>query len=147
MRHARQPVRPHVEECNEVDDLNIELSISLLDRRILAGDAALFEKLRDPRREQLAPALARITRERHARFGNTVYHLEPNVKDAPGGLRDLQVLRWLAKLSQVSIPVPPTISSPKSAPRASGRRPRSECLNFLMQDECARILQFPDPPI
>jgi len=135
-----------VEECNEVDDLNIELSISLLDRRILAGDAALFEKLRDPRREQLAPALARITRERHARFGNTVYHLEPNVKDAPGGLRDLQVLRWLAKLSQVSIPVPAhdLIAEIRTALHLAAGRDQN-VLNFLMQDECARILQFPDP--
>jgi [protein-PII] uridylyltransferase len=135
-----------VEECNEVDDLNIELSISLLDRRLLAGDAALFEKLRDPRREQLAPALARITRERHAKFGNTVYHLEPNIKDAPGGLRDLQVLRWLAKLSGVSIVVPAhdLIVEIRTALHLAAGRDQN-VLNFLMQDECARTLQFPDP--
>jgi [protein-PII] uridylyltransferase len=135
-----------VEECNEVDDLNIELSISLLDRRLLTGDAGLFEKLRDPRREQLAPALARITRERHAKFGNTVYHLEPNIKDAPGGLRDLQVLRWLAKLSGVSIVVPPhdLIAEIRTALHLAAGRDQN-ILNFLMQDECARTLHFADP--
>jgi [protein-PII] uridylyltransferase len=40
--------------------------------------------------------LSRITRERHAKFQNTIYHLEPNIKESPGGLRDYQLLRWLA---------------------------------------------------
>lgn len=85
------------EECNEIDELNAELAVSLLDRRFLAGDESLFARIRDPRAE-LGRNIARLTRERHLRYQNTIFHLEPNVKDAPGGLRDLQVLRWLAKL-------------------------------------------------
>ena len=46
---------------------------------------------------ELGRNIAELTRERHTRFQDTIYHLEPNVKDAPGGLRDLQVLRWLAR--------------------------------------------------
>ena len=44
--------------------------------------------------------LSRLTRERHARYQNTYYHLEPNVKDGPGGLRDFQLVRWLARIRQ-----------------------------------------------
>ncbi|HYA16048.1 MAG TPA: HD domain-containing protein, partial [Bryobacteraceae bacterium] len=84
-------------ECNQIDSGNAELAVSLLDRRFLAGDQALFREIRDPRPE-LGRNIVALTNERHARFQNTIYHLEPNVKDAPGGLRDLQVLRWLSKL-------------------------------------------------
>jgi [protein-PII] uridylyltransferase len=84
-------------ECNQIDSTNAELAVSLLDRRFLAGDEALFRQIRDPRPE-LGRNIVALTNERHARFSNTIYHLEPNVKDAPGGLRDLQVLRWLSKL-------------------------------------------------
>jgi [protein-PII] uridylyltransferase len=84
-------------DCNRIDDSNAELAVSLLDRRFLAGDESLFKAIKDPGPE-LGKNIAQLTRERHSRFQNTVYHLEPNVKDAPGGLRDLQVLRWLARL-------------------------------------------------
>jgi [protein-PII] uridylyltransferase len=84
-------------DCNGIDSGNAELSVSLLDRRLLAGDEGLFRQIRDPRPD-LGRNIAHLTHERHAKFQNTIYHLEPHVKDAPGGLRDLQVLRWLLKL-------------------------------------------------
>ena len=84
-------------DCNLIDSANAELAVSLLDRRFMAGDESLFRQIKDPRAD-LGRNIAQLTRERHARFQDTIYHLEPNVKDAPGGLRDLQVLRWLEKL-------------------------------------------------
>lgn len=84
-------------DCNQIDIANAELAVSLLDRRFLAGDETLFRQIRDPRAD-LGRDIARLTQERHLEFQGTIYHLEPNVKDAPGGLRDLQVLRWLGKL-------------------------------------------------
>ncbi len=84
-------------ECNQIDAANAELAVSLLDRRFLGGEEALFGEIKDPR-EELGRNIAELTRERHTRFQDTIYHLEPNVKEAPGGLRDLQVLRWLRKL-------------------------------------------------
>src|SRR5262249_42344381 len=84
-------------ECNQVDPNNSELAVSLLDRRLLAGDQTLYAQVRDPGVE-LGRHIAELTRQRHSRFQDTVYHLEPNVKEAPGGLRDVQVLRWLARL-------------------------------------------------
>jgi len=92
-------------ECTEVHDQNAELNISLLDQRFLAGDRALYATLAEklPRfvaanRNALVRNLARLAYERHAKYGNTFYHLEPNVKETPGGLRDAQLIRWLAQL-------------------------------------------------
>lgn len=95
-------------DCNQIDSGNAELAVSLLDRRFLAGDEALFRQIRDPKPE-LGRNIAELTHERHARFQHTLYHLEPNVKDSPGGLRDLQVLRWLAKLGAGTGQLPPGV--------------------------------------
>ena len=95
------------EECAEVHDQNTELNICLLDQRYLAGDRALYAALaaKLPRfvhanRDALARNLARLTRERHAKYGDTFYHLEPNVKETPGGLRDFQLVCWLEQLRE-----------------------------------------------
>lgn len=99
------------EECAEIHDQNIELNVSLLDERFLAGDRALYAKFagRLPRflraqREALTRNLTRLTRERHQKYQNTYYHLEPNIKDTPGGLRDYQLVRWLARIRDVEAP-------------------------------------------
>ncbi len=97
-----------VAECCELHEGNIELSISLLDHRFLTGDRELYEKLavRLPKflhgqQQSLIRHLGRLTRARHAKYQNTIYHLEPNVKETPGGLRDLHLVWWLGKLRQV----------------------------------------------
>lgn len=94
-------------ECLEVHEQNTELNVSLLDQRYLAGDRALYAALAGklPRfiranREALVRNLARLARQRHAKYANTIHHLEPNVKESPGGLRDYQIVRWLGQLSQ-----------------------------------------------
>ena len=51
--------------------------------------------------------LAEVTRSRHAKYGNTVFHLEPNIKEAPGGLRDYNVACWMARLFVLGEPGPP----------------------------------------
>ena len=83
-----------------------EGSLALLDLRPVCGHPALGEMLiqklhrkRSSREARsLAAAAAQLTRERQARFGHTLFHLEPNVKDTPGGLRDANVTRWFALL-------------------------------------------------
>jgi [protein-PII] uridylyltransferase len=91
-----------LEECVTQHADNAELIISLLDRRLLAGDVALSQSL-DARflafttksASALAFPLAGLAVGRRAKYQNTIYHLQPNVKDSPGGLRDLQTARWL----------------------------------------------------
>jgi [protein-PII] uridylyltransferase len=92
-------------ECTEVHDNNTQLNISLLDQRYLAGDRPLYARLLEkmPRfilahRDALIRNLAQLTRERHGKYANTYYHLEPNVKECPGGLRDHQLICWLAQM-------------------------------------------------
>ncbi len=93
-------------ECLELHDDNIELGISLLDRRLLAGDRSLYERLQESpgssqrRRRKLAEALCRLAQARHAKHQNTIFHLEPNVKESPGALRDLHLLEWLDQLRE-----------------------------------------------
>ena len=118
-----------VTECTEVHEQNTELNISLLDQRYLAGDrglyAALAEKL--PRflaanRDPLMRNLARLTRERHAKFADTFYHLEPNVKETPGSLRDFQLLCWFEQL--------------RGAPDGSQSPELQDGFNFLARLRC-----------
>ncbi len=52
-------------------------------------------------RPDLVRNLAELTGQRHAKHGNTIFHLEPNLKEAPGCLRDLHVCRWLARLEEL----------------------------------------------
>jgi [protein-PII] uridylyltransferase len=94
-------------EFSEFDSENVESILSLLDCRYLAGDRELFSNLRDKlipevmaRESQvLAERLAEMTRNRHRKFANTVFHLEPDVKDGPGGYRDYTLACWLAAMS------------------------------------------------
>ena len=96
-------------ECDRFDPNNLEFTISLLDSRLLAGSEELFLRLHDkliPKvvmrdAQPVVQRLAELTRARHGKHGNTVFHLEPNIKDAPGGLRDYNVAHWLALIAAI----------------------------------------------
>lgn len=96
-----------LEECKRIEEDNAEFHLALLDRRLLTGDEDLFERftkkiIAGPEKQArpfLLAELTKLTKERHARYGNTIYHLEPNVKDAPGGLRDFQAASWLRQIA------------------------------------------------
>ena len=120
-----QSVRTPV-ECLELHDDNIELSVSLLDQRYLAGDAVVYGALlaKLPRfvhgqRDTLVRHLSRMTRERHAGFNGTFYHLEPNIKESPGGLRDLQLVSWLAQIAGTT---PQSLAPPAPTPELDETR-------------------------
>ena len=97
-------------ECARVAADNAELNISLLDTRFLAGDQSLYEDLRYRRlprfylREQrtLLKNLVELAHQRHLLAGQTIYHLEPDVKEYPGGLRDFQLACWISQLTHMS---------------------------------------------
>ncbi len=129
-------------ECERLDPNNVEFAISLLDCRYLAGDHELFSRLRErvvPRlvgREchNLIQNLGEMTRARHHKFGNTVFHLEPNVKDGPGGLRDYNVVNWLALISAMEkLKVWP---DPGTLLPVSSRRALDEAIDFQMSVRC-----------
>jgi len=91
-----------VAECVAQAAEDVTVSTSLLEARLVSGDAALYADFERRFRASL-DARAFVTaktlemRQRHTKFENTPYALEPNCKESPGGLRDLQVILWLAK--------------------------------------------------
>ena len=118
---ASQSVRT-VAECCRLHEQNIELHISLLDLRLVCGDTSLFEQLTkglpDFYRKQesrLIRELADLARKRHTKFNNTVYHLEPNIKEAPGGIRDIHFLHWFALLAQDKGPLREAVAAIENA--------------------------------
>ncbi len=94
-------------DCGRFDQENPEFTLSLLDCRFLAGDTNLFESLHTKTLPQLIgresdallQRLSEMTHARHLRFGNTIFHLEPNLKDGPGGLRDCHVAQWIGMIA------------------------------------------------
>src|ERR1700733_1625117 len=96
-------------ECGKFEAANSEFAISLLDCRYLAGDHRMFARLHDDvipkllsrESDQIVKRLGELTRTRHGKFGSTVFHLEPNIKDGPGGLRDYNVVCWLSLLAAI----------------------------------------------
>ena len=96
----------NVQDCVELHEQNIELNVSLLDERFLCGDRAEYARLEEklPRfvaaeRLSLIKHLERLTNSRHGKYHGTIHHLEPNIKETPGGLRDLHLVWWLTKLA------------------------------------------------
>ncbi len=93
-----------VAQCSEEAAQDLTVATTLMEARLLAGPEALFASMQDvigpqhiwpstvffeeKRKEQIA---------RHHRYGDTAYNLEPNVKGSPGGLRDIQMIGWVAK--------------------------------------------------
>jgi [protein-PII] uridylyltransferase len=88
--------------CVEEAAKDVTVQTSMLEARLVAGSKQNFLSLQkqlnavlDPKAFYVAKTLE--LRQRHNRFENTPYALEPNCKESPGGLRDLQVVLWVAR--------------------------------------------------
>ena len=98
-----------LKEAGRFDPVNLEFTLATLDRRFLAGHFPLYQQLHQTVLPDLflsewntiTQKLGEVARARHARFGNTIFHLEPNLKDCPGGLRDYNLAVWFALLFQL----------------------------------------------
>ncbi len=93
-----------IAQCLEEAKADLTVATTLMEARLLTGPTALFEAMQratapdkiwpsteffqEKRKEQIA---------RHHRYFDTAYNLEPNVKGSPGGLRDIQMIGWVAK--------------------------------------------------
>ncbi|WP_296869631.1 [protein-PII] uridylyltransferase [Tibeticola sp.] len=89
-------------QCTAEAARDVTVQTALLESRPLAGAATLYRAFRrgfeaalDPKAFFIAKTLE--LRQRHHKFENTPYALEPNCKESPGGLRDLQVILWVAR--------------------------------------------------
>ena len=131
-----------LDDCSILHRDNLEFNVATLDLRYVAGSETLFTELHDIRVPQLLVKdgntllanLIEMTRERHHKHGDTIFHLEPNIKEAPGGFRDLHVVRWLNVISELSSSghwkSPADISPPRN-PAAAGR-----AFQFLAAARC-----------
>ena len=88
-----------IDECMTESEADITVQTSLLEARRITGSRQLFKDLQQ-RHAQAMDARAFFQdkvlelRQRHVKYENTPYSLEPNCKESPGGLRDLQVIIW-----------------------------------------------------
>jgi len=129
-------------EAERFDPENAEFTVALLDHRLLAGDEAIYRRMADvglPKMleresKELAAGLVKLTDERHAKYGDTPFHLEPSIKDCPGGLRDVHVCQWLQLLEDTEA------SKTTSQNRDAGRTPNR--LATGDREEFQRAVEF-----
>ncbi len=95
-----------IAECLTEAERDVTVATALLEGRHVAGDrplsAALFERIADavePRQYFRAKMLEQ--QQRYAKYQDTPYALEPNIKESPGGLRDLQMILWTARAARL----------------------------------------------
>lgn len=94
----------NISECREQSAQDITITTTLIEARLIDGSIPLFREMRQkitsddiwPSDKFFAEKL-KEQRARHLRYEDTAYQLEPNVKGSPGGLRDIQMIGWVAK--------------------------------------------------
>ena len=91
-----------VSECLHEAAHDVTVQTSLLEARLITGNKSLFASFEQQFFAALDPQAFFVAKtlelnQRHHKFEDTPYSLEPNCKESPGGLRDLQVILWVAK--------------------------------------------------
>ena len=91
-----------VAECVAQAEGDVTVQTSLLESRLVTGDARLCTEFQRRFAASLNPRAFLVAKtlemhQRHTKYENTPYSLEPNCKESPGGLRDLQVILWIAR--------------------------------------------------
>ncbi|MBY0375879.1 MAG: HD domain-containing protein [Bryobacteraceae bacterium] len=134
-----------VEECCQLDENDIERTVALLDRRFLVGNANLWERLEQKfpkfltgKQGALDRHLCRLASQRHQKFNHTIYHLEPDIKETCGGIRDLHLLHWLREESTELEGAREFLFDLRFALHDRAGRDRNQ-LTFEEQDEIAKL--------
>ncbi|MBF0220017.1 MAG: [protein-PII] uridylyltransferase, partial [Gammaproteobacteria bacterium] len=93
-----------LDECVQLADEDITVATNLMESRLLCGSTILFDTIRErTSRDHIWPGDAFFQakcdeqRQRYRKYNDTAYNLEPNIKEGPGGLRDIQTIGWVAK--------------------------------------------------
>ena len=91
-----------IDECESEMVADVTIRTSLLENRFLAGARGLFRQFRRRFAERMNVRLfydakALEQQQRHLKYQDAIYNLEPNVKESPGGLRDLSTVLWIAR--------------------------------------------------
>jgi [protein-PII] uridylyltransferase len=93
-----------LDECALAGAEDVTVATNLMESRLLVGPESLYHAMGEriapshiwPSREFFSAKL-REQERRHHKYGDTAYRLEPNVKESPGGLRDIHMVGWVAK--------------------------------------------------
>ena len=135
---------------------DLRVATGLLDIRFIAGNANLVSAVqadsldywrRDAQRN--LPELKKTLAARHDRAGELAYLLEPDLKEARGGLRDVQALRAIAVSGAIGVPLEKiswaesTLSNVREALHTASGRGKDRLL-FQEQDKVAKILNYKD---
>ena len=142
LRLRVSPTHRFLDECRKFQPDNPEFNISVLDSRYLGGDRGVFERLRhkalphmiDAACSDLLSDLSELTRERHKKEGDTIFHLEPNLKNSPGGLRDYHVAWWVGIISRME--KAGRWATPEDIWPAKAREDMEAAFNFLAAARC-----------
>ena len=91
-----------VDECIEEAGRDVTVMTNLLEARLIGGNERLFQRFTTSLRSHLNPgqffkAKCLEQEQRYTRHADTPYSLEPNCKESPGGLRDLQLIGWISR--------------------------------------------------
>ena len=91
-----------LKDCIDESEKDITVKTSLLESRLLAGSHDLYQQFQQSYQEAMDPHAFFVAKtlelnQRHNKFENTPYSLEPNCKESPGGLRDLQIILWVSR--------------------------------------------------
>jgi len=135
---------------------DLKVAMGLLDIRLICGDAALvaavqhdaFDDWHRDARKRL-PELRAMLEQRHERAGELAYLLEPDLKEARGGLRDITALRAIAKTGAIDVALDRiggadlVLSNIREALHGESGRFRDRLL-FQEQDKVAIALEYPD---
>ncbi len=95
-----------VQDCVTESLRDVTVQTALLECRLVTGDASLMQQFTDAFFAALDPKAFFVAktlelRQRHTKFEDTPYSLEPNCKESPGGMRDLQAILWVAKAARL----------------------------------------------
>ncbi len=96
-----------IDDCLSESAGDITIETALLELRYILGNRKLVNTLEARFREQLSPqdfflAKQLELQQRYARYNETPYSLEPNCKESPGALRDLQTIQWISRAAGLS---------------------------------------------
>ncbi len=93
-----------IKDCVSEGKADITVATNIMEARLLAGNSVLFDSMRNktgPKKiwptKKFFKAKLQEQVERHKKYANTEHSLEPNIKEGPGGLRDIQMIGWVAK--------------------------------------------------
>ena len=93
-----------IADCVEQSKLDITVITNLMESRLITGSVDLFNDMQDQITADKIWSAVDFFHEkvaeqhkRHLKFGNTAYNLEPDIKEGPGGLRDIQTIQWITQ--------------------------------------------------